>query len=258
MMQHSNYNRWTWLIAILLIAILVILWLLGYGGNQSCCSNHDSAAAVTETSVVAENAIPFHFSANAQTIDITGNQSQAPWLSKSDAIKALLANGKDLTLTGDASNAILSGEVDTAAIKEQKGLELQQALGETVAIDNQLTVNALLESAVTPLNAPPPNVVKIYFSTAQATLAEKDIAGLQTTIDWLKNNPNAKATIAGYHDSKGLPENNVKIAKSRAQAVYDAIVAAGIPSNQLELSQQDNMLGNGSYEEARRAEVSVK
>ena len=261
MTQHTtNYNRWTWLVAILLTLSLVLLWYLGFGGNQSCCIGsknleENSATPVETTSEVKE---PFHFTANAQSIDTTGDASQAPWLSKGEAIKTFLGTVSPMTLSGDASTATLTGEVDTVVIKEQKGLELQQILGDSVVVDNQLTVKALVEAAAPPVIVPPPDMVKIYFPTAQSTLTEADTASLQASIEWLKSNPNGKATIAGYHDASGIAENNVMIAKSRAQAIYDALIAAGTPSNQLELSQQENMLGDGTYKEARRAEVSVK
>lgn len=259
MTQHTNYNRWTWLVAILLTLTLIVLWYLGFGGNQSCCSgtilSTNSAAIVENTADVKE---PFHFNANATSIETTGDPSQAPWLTKADAIKSFLGAVSPMALSGDASTVTLTGEVDTVVIKEQKGLELQQILGDAVVVDNQLIVKALVEAAAPPVIVPPPDMVKIYFPTAQSTLTETDAASLQASIDWLKSNPNGKASIAGYHDASGIIESNQVIAKSRAQAIYDALIAAGVPSNQLEISQQENMLGDGTHKEARRAEVSVK
>lgn len=259
MSQHSNYNRWTWLVAILLTIVLIVLWHLGFGGNQSCCNR---AVSITPETIVAEaSSAPtqqaFHFNANAQKIETSGDASLAPWLDRAETIKMFLASGKDFSLSGDASTAVLIGEVDTVVTKEQKGLELQQMLGGMVTIDNQLTVKALVEAAAPPVILPPPDIVKIYFETAKASLTEADMASLTMITDWLKANPNGKAKIAGYHDASGIIENNQMIAKSRAQALYDALVAAGVPTTQLELTQQENMLGDGTYKEARRAEVSA-
>ena len=64
-----------------------------------------------------------------------------------------------------------------------------------------------------------------------------------------------KAVISGYHDSTGNLAQNQELAKKRAFSVRDALVALGVPAEQIELKKPEQSAGSGDNAEARRVEV---
>ncbi|EWS56236.1 proteobacterial sortase system OmpA family protein [Methylibium sp. T29] len=66
-----------------------------------------------------------------------------------------------------------------------------------------------------------------------------------------------KAVISGYHDATGDPDKNVELAKQRALAVRDALKAAGVAEDKIELKKPEQ-LNAGDAAEARRVEVKLE
>ena len=64
--------------------------------------------------------------------------------------------------------------------------------------------------------------------------------------------------ISGYHDASGNLEQNQELAKQRAFKVRDALKAAGIPEDKIQLNKPEQTQGSGNDAEARRVEVKVK
>ncbi len=62
--------------------------------------------------------------------------------------------------------------------------------------------------------------------------------------------------VTGYADGKGSTARNRTIAQERAQAVRDALVAAGVARERIMLKRPDSVTGSGSDAEARRVEIS--
>ena len=63
--------------------------------------------------------------------------------------------------------------------------------------------------------------------------------------------------MTGYADRKGDRAANVTLAKQRAAAVKDALVAEGIPADRVRLAPPQDVTGTGSDTEARRVEIAV-
>ena len=63
--------------------------------------------------------------------------------------------------------------------------------------------------------------------------------------------------ISGYHDATGDPAQNAELAKQRAIAVRDALKAAGVPEDKIELKKPEQ-INAGDAAEARRVEVTVQ
>ena len=61
--------------------------------------------------------------------------------------------------------------------------------------------------------------------------------------------------MTGYADGKGSAARNRTIAQERAQAVRDALVAAGVARERIMLKRPDSVTGSGSDAEARRVEI---
>ncbi len=99
-------------------------------------------------------------------------------------------------------------------------------------------------------------VVKFYFASGSAELA----AGAQEALaDIVKGVAAGQtAVISGYHDTTGDPARNEELAKQRAFAVRDALMALGIGEDKLELEKPAVTTDAGHTAEARRVEVSLK
>jgi K(+)-stimulated pyrophosphate-energized sodium pump len=65
-----------------------------------------------------------------------------------------------------------------------------------------------------------------------------------------------KLVISGYHDASGDPAKNAELAKLRAVAVGDALKAAGVAADRIELRKPEQLNG-GSADDARRVEVRL-
>ena len=99
-------------------------------------------------------------------------------------------------------------------------------------------------------------VVKFYFATGKADLAAGAAEALADVVKGVA--AGKKAVVSGYHDSTGDADRNAELAKQRAFAVRDALVALGIGQDKLELKKPEVATGSGSNAEARRVEVTLE
>ncbi len=73
----------------------------------------------------------------------------------------------------------------------------------------------------------------MLFSTGQARLQGDGAVKMTKLAEFLKRNPNRRASIEGYTDSVGSADSNQALSDRRAHAVMDALVEQGVPSNRL-------------------------
>jgi outer membrane protein OmpA-like peptidoglycan-associated protein len=99
-------------------------------------------------------------------------------------------------------------------------------------------------------------VVKFYFASGQADLAEGAVLALESAIGAAK--AGKTLILTGYHDATGSPEFNAGLAKRRAVTVRDALLGAGVDGARIVLQKPQEMVGSGSAAEARRVEVSTQ
>lgn len=95
----------------------------------------------------------------------------------------------------------------------------------------------------------------IFFSIGSAVIRESETSKVQDIIDWLKDNPSARATITGHADAgTGNPTVNAIHAQNRAEAVAKAITNAGIDAARLTIeSKGDTVMPYGDSEKSRVA-----
>ncbi len=251
--RSSSYSFWTWLIAIIVAIYLFWAWQHDRGPNYaaSCCAGAPVEAAA---------AVPFSFTAGSiEDYAASGDASGVSWASQSIALKDWLNGGTDWRVEGDASSVTLTGTVDSQAAKEARGSEAQAFFGEGTTVNNLLTV---VEPAPEPMPEPEPAMAPanaaVYFPTSVSALPEDASTTLAEIIDWAKNNPTAKVVISGFHDPRGDKAFNIMLSKNRAQSVADYIVSMGVPAENVEMREPQNVEGDGSLKEARRAEVSIE
>jgi K(+)-stimulated pyrophosphate-energized sodium pump len=99
-------------------------------------------------------------------------------------------------------------------------------------------------------------VVKFYFASAQADIAPGAAAALADVIKGVAEG--RKAVVSGFTDASGDPAKNEELAKRRAFAVRDALKAAGVAEDKIELKKPEAITGSGNAAEARRVEVALQ
>ena len=102
-----------------------------------------------------------------------------------------------------------------------------------------------------------PAMTKLYFDTGKADLPAGSADSIAKLADAAKANAAAKLVISGFHDASGDPAQNAELAKQRAFAVRDALKAAGVAEDRIELKKPEQ-INAGDAAEARRVEVAVQ
>jgi outer membrane protein OmpA-like peptidoglycan-associated protein len=100
-------------------------------------------------------------------------------------------------------------------------------------------------------------MTKLYFDSGKAELPGDAQATLQSIVDFAKANAAAKIAISGFHDETGNQAVNEELAKERAKAVREALKAAGVAEDRVEMRKPQVTTGGADNKEARRVEVSV-
>ena len=117
-------------------------------------------------------------------------------------------------------------------------------------------VAAVAAAPVVEASAPP--VARLYFDVDVSDTIAEGKPLLDPVVAYLAANPAARAIVTGYHDPTGSAGHNHDLAKSRAQTVQAALVAAGVAADRIDLVKPISTDGGGDLKEARRVEVSVK
>ncbi|MGL4853082.1 MAG: OmpA family protein [Phocaeicola sp.] len=92
-----------------------------------------------------------------------------------------------------------------------------------------------------------PTEVAIFFKINRAVISQEGLVNIKLMAKAIKANPNATYKIAGFADkATGTSNINQSLSERRSQAVYDALIAEGVPASQLEkvaMGGTDNMFG---------------
>ena len=99
---------------------------------------------------------------------------------------------------------------------------------------------------------------KVYFASDAKDLPADSAKTLAAVVAAAKASPVAKVTLSGFHDATGDQAKNEELAKERANAVREALKAAGIAEDRIEMKKPEAVTGGGDNAEARRVEVAVK
>jgi K(+)-stimulated pyrophosphate-energized sodium pump len=118
------------------------------------------------------------------------------------------------------------------------------------------TPTAPITAAAAPSAALPP-AAKLYFPVARITLPQNTVPALAPIAAYLMLNPQAKASISGFHDASGNRARNEALALDRARAARGALERAGIERERIVLQKPAQTTGSGDAREARRVEVAV-
>jgi outer membrane protein OmpA-like peptidoglycan-associated protein len=109
-----------------------------------------------------------------------------------------------------------------------------------------------------PMAEPELPLANYYFDVDKFELPVAREGSLEAVIAYLQANPTAVASVSGYHDPTGDAAHNEELARKRAQAVKDAMMAAGVPESQIDMVKPIVTTGSGDMAEARRVEVAIR
>jgi len=101
-------------------------------------------------------------------------------------------------------------------------------------------------------------LVKFYFESGKAELPAGAAEELAKVIAKLNEDPSKLVLLSGYHDETGGAAVNAEVAKARALAVKDALIAAGLAADKVKMRKPAVTLGGTDPAEARRVEVRVQ
>lgn len=99
---------------------------------------------------------------------------------------------------------------------------------------------------------------KLYFEVGKAELPANAAEEVAKVIAKLQEDPSKLVLLSGYHDETGGAAVNAEVAKNRALAVKEALLAAGAPADKVKLRKPAVTLGGADPAEARRVEVRVQ
>ena len=107
-----------------------------------------------------------------------------------------------------------------------------------------------------------PDAIDVYFAPGSAAIRAQDLAQLDHAARLYRDGKPILMTVAAGTDSSGSPQTNIRLSQLRADAVYRALVARGIPAERFQI------LAKGATDPAdpsnpkdgqnRRAEITWK
>ncbi|RPI48213.1 MAG: efflux RND transporter periplasmic adaptor subunit, partial [Acidobacteria bacterium] len=111
-----------------------------------------------------------------------------------------------------------------------------------------------LEAA--PATRAPGATVSIHFAAGKAALDAEAMRLLKELVPAMKAGTNP-IDVTGFADRTGNRSANVELAKRRALAVRDALLAEGLPADRVRLQTPREVTGAGSDRDARRVEIAA-
>lgn len=100
-----------------------------------------------------------------------------------------------------------------------------------------------------------PPLLSFHFDTGRSDLPADATVQLAAIADWAKSQASAKIGISGFHDRHGDPAANALLARNRALATRDALLAAGVPGERIVMVKPQETTGGSDDREARRVDV---
>jgi len=114
-----------------------------------------------------------------------------------------------------------------------------------------------------PAAAPPPAAAAadaqdaVYFAKNSTSLDAAGRARVAAIAASMQARPAARAELRGYADARGDAKRNAVLAKKRAQAVRDALLAAGVAADRIVLARPADTVGGAEPAQARRVDVAL-
>lgn len=99
----------------------------------------------------------------------------------------------------------------------------------------------------------------VYFETAKSDVSNELTPESAKLKEYLDANPDSKLSVSGYVDPRGDAAFNAQLAKDRATKVRDALVAAGIAADRIDLDKPADIVADeATMANERKVEVKIK
>jgi K(+)-stimulated pyrophosphate-energized sodium pump len=182
------------------------------------------------------------------SVKASGSATPVALISESAALAAGLVNAA--SPANPASAASAAGAAITASVATVAGVA-SSASAENPAPTSPSAAQATSDAAGIEVEQ---NVVQFYFASGKADLA----AGASDALDAMVQSARSGRTlvITGFHDATGSAAKNAELARQRAQAVRNALKAAGVAEAKMVLKKPQEV--SGSDAQARRVEISLQ
>ncbi len=169
-------------------------------------------------------------------------------------VGALIYHGYEAAREGEAADkarAELAGQPSYLAVDSALS-DQAMTMGDEAA-EHRRQAEAALNRILDPLRdriakleanqqASVPEVTTVlHFAPGSAALPASETAKLQAVAHYLARHPHASVTITGWSDAIGNAKANRELSRARANAVYDALNARGLP-----LDTQIAVIGAGA------------
>jgi OmpA-OmpF porin, OOP family len=242
-LNWPRYSRWTWIIAILLALILLLMWFAGHGpGAAADCCNPAPPVVTAPTQPVADAPVSPPTAVVHKAV-WDGRQLTLEGLVPDEASKKAIvdaavakygaANVID-KLTVDAAakgplTVTLLGTVASEAIKTARGDEAKAFYANAV-IDNQLTIDVPAPAAQASDVQCSDNVaVAATFATGSADLTREARQLLDAVVPCITG----PFEVGGHTDNVGKPESNQALSERRAASVAKYLSSKGVDAKLL-------------------------
>lgn len=168
------------------------------------------------------------------------------------AVAVALMSGKSSAPPATGGTAAPPPATAPAAAPPAATATEQPAATGTSPAQPSAEVRAALESDKAPEGT---LVSRVYFPTGSAALDDNGRATVEKAARTLSAGLAARIALSGYVDASGSAAVNAELAKQRAKAVRDALLAAGVPADAVELRKPQQITAEGGADEARRVEI---
>ena len=95
----------------------------------------------------------------------------------------------------------------------------------------------------------------LYFASGSAVLGSDAGVVISAIRDVAAADTKRNLLVSGFHDATGDPAKNAELAKERAKAVREALVAAGVDRARIVMRKPEVLVGDTDNAQARRVEV---
>jgi len=106
--------------------------------------------------------------------------------------------------------------------------------------------------------AAPEVTAVLHFADASAAVPAGENAKLQAVAHYIARHPGARVTITGFADASGSAHGNMVLSRARANAVYDALLARGLPDGAVVAVIGAGTPAAGTTPPARRVVIEVR
>lgn len=232
-----------WVVFTTVAALLIglIIWVLKEAGVSRPQLPADTKTLSVGTDASTQNGHAPAAAAGAATAAdqvAAAHQDHAPSVDTSPIAER---TSNDQTAQAQAADNAAATSAEPAA-QTQPAVVAEPSADDFVAFDN---LNQGELSAV------------VHFASASAVLPTDTSAEIAGVVDMLKASESRRVLVAGFHDPTGNAAFNEQLARKRAFAVRDALMAQGISSDRIIMRKPEQTTGTGTLAEARRVELRL-